>query len=273
MPQPIVTFLRHSAILKAMMAECADTPKLKAVHRLRSTTRRMEAILELLTASTNLPNRQQNKKSFRNYLRKIRRAAGKVRDIDVHLEILATYKTIGDAKVMEKDLNAARKKSAEKLQRRILKSNQDILHALDNLETTLAPFVDLNLSGESLAHAAQSWLATAVRGLDPQHDDDLHSIRKACKTARYIAEVGSETSKTAASLAKRMNDIQKATGTWHDYLLLLNEAHASLPNDSPLIEKIHVKALQLRRKAESRARPLHNIVATRLAAHAQFDVH
>ena len=102
MPQPIVTFLHHSLMLKAVMTECADAPKPKAVHRLRSTTRRMEAILELLTTSTNLPNNHQNEKSFRKYLRKIRRAAGKVRDIDVHLEILAAYKTIGDAEVLEK---------------------------------------------------------------------------------------------------------------------------------------------------------------------------
>jgi len=259
MPQPIVTFLHHSLMLKAVMTECADAPKPKAVHRLRSTTRRMEAILELLTTSTNLPNNHQNEKSFRKYLRKIRRAAGKVRDIDVHLEILAAYKTIGDAEVLEKDLNAARKKLAIKLQERLLKNNHDVQLALDNLETALAPLVDLDLSGEGLTHVAQSWLATAVHGLDPQQDDGLHSIRKACKTARYMAEVGSETSKTATALAKRMNDIQQTTGVWHDYLLLLNEAHTSLPNDSALIERIHAKALQLRRKAESKARPLQSM--------------
>ena len=267
MPQPVIAFLRQSLMLRAAIAECVETPEPKAVHRLRSTTRRMEAVLELLTASADLPNDRQKEKSLRKYLRKIRQASGKVRDIDVHLEMLSSYKTIGDATHLERDLTAARKKLVDKLQRRILKDERNIRRSLDNLETSLAPLVDLDLSGGSVAHAAQDWLATAVNGLDPQQDDGLHSIRKACKTARYIAEIGSEASKSATRLAHRLNDIQQTTGAWHDCLLLLNQAHASLHNDSPLIEKIHAKALRLRRRAESKARPLYSM--SKLVHHAR----
>jgi CHAD domain-containing protein len=266
MPQPIVAFLRHSLMLKAAMAECVDAPEPKTVHRLRSTTRRMDAILELLAASTDLPNGRQKEKPFRKCLRKIRRAAGEVRDTDVHLEMLGAYKSFDDAADLKKNLNAARKKLADKLQRRILKDEHDLRRALDNLETNLAPLVDLNLSGGGLAHSAQNWLTTAVDGLDPQQDAGLHSMRKACKTARYIAEIGSETSKKAAKLAERLNDVQQTTGAWHDCLLLLNKAHASLPNDSPLIEKVHAKVLRLRHRAESKATHLYSLA--KLVRHA-----
>ncbi len=271
MPQPVVNFLRYSLMLKAAIAECADTPDPKPVHRLRSTARRMEAVLELLgelfANSTDLPKSRQKQRSFRRYLRKIRRAAGAVRDIDVHLKILEAYKAIRDTAALEKELNAARKRSAKRLQQQIVKDERDLRRALDELETVLAPFVDLDWTGGSLAHAAQDWLAVAVHDLDPQQDDDLHSIRKACKTARYIAEIGGEASKAATKLAQRFEDIQQTTGVWHDYLLLLNEAHTTLPADSRLIEKIHAKALRLRRKAELRARPLHT--KSRLVQHAR----
>jgi CHAD domain-containing protein len=258
MPQPVVTFLHYSATLKAAMEECAEKPKPKAVHQLRSSTRRMEAVLELLATSADQSGSRKEEKSFRKYLRKIRRAAGKVRDLDVHLELLAAYKNFPDAAILQRDLDAVRKRSGKKLQRRLLKDEREIERAMNGLEAALAPSADLNLSGGNLAQAAQDWLMAAIDGLSPQEDDDLHSIRKACKTARYIAEIGTETSQAAAKLANRFEDIQQATGAWHDCLLLLNEAHASLPENSPLIEKIQAKALQLRHKAESKAKSLHS---------------
>jgi CHAD domain-containing protein len=271
MPQPVVNFLRYSLMLKAAIVECADTPDPKPVHRLRSTTRRMEAVLELLgelfANSTDLPKGRQKQRSFRRCLRKIRRAAGAVRDVDVHLEILEAYKGIRDTAVLVKDLNAARKKSAKRLQQRIGKDEHDLRRTLDELEAVLAPFADLDWSGGGLAHAAQEWLTTAVHDLDPRQDDELHSIRKACKTARYIAEIGGEASKAAMKLAERFEDIQQTTGAWHDHLLLLNEVHVALPNDSPLVEKIHAKALRLRRKAELKAKPLHSL--NRLGHHTR----
>jgi CHAD domain-containing protein len=253
MPHPITTFLRHSLTLKATLVECLDEPRPKAVHQLRSSTRRIEATLELLIALADLPSIPKRSKELRRSLRKIRRTAGKVRDIDVHRDLLAAYKTIADAVQMDKSLNTARKRKAQKLQRRIAKDQQDILRALGRLETTLATAVDLDVSGGNLARAAQSSLATAVRGLNVEHDGDLHSIRKACKTARYIAEIGSPVSKAASNLAARFDDVQQTTGRWHDCLLLLDEAHIILPNDSPLIEKIQTKSRRLRLQAESKA--------------------
>jgi CHAD domain-containing protein len=253
MPQPVITFLRHSLMLKTKMAECLNEPKPKAVHQLRSSARRIEATLELLIATADLPSVPKRSKELRRSLRKLRRASGKVRDIDVHRSLLAAYKTIADAALMDKFLNAARKTKVRKLQRRIVEDQEDILRALDELETTIASVADVNLSGGNLVQAAQSWLATAVRGLNLEHDDDLHSIRKACKTARYIAEIGSQTSKAAAKLAARLEDVQQTTGAWHDCLLLLDEANAVVRNDSPLIEKIQTKTRRLRLQAESKA--------------------
>jgi CHAD domain-containing protein len=256
MPEPLTTFLRHSLLLKAAMAECLDEPKPSPVHQLRSSTRRIEATLELLINTADLPSVPKKAKALRQSLGKIRRASGKVRDIDAHRDLLATYKTITDAARMEKAFNATRKTKAQKLQRHILEDQQAVVRALEKLETALAPVVDLNLSGGDLAHVARSWLTAALRGLDLEDNDDLHSIRKACKTARYIAEIGSQSSKAASKLAARLEDIQQTTGAWRDSLLLLDEAHTILRNNSPLIEKIQRKAQRLRIHAVSKAKRL-----------------
>jgi CHAD domain-containing protein len=253
MPQPIVAFLQHADALKSAMVECLDTASPKTVHRLRSTTRRMEAALELLIITAGLPALRKKSKAFRKALRKIRRASGHVRDLDVHRELLGAYKKMRDTTRLEEDLDTERKIDARKLQQSIARDQQKILRALAKLEKTLSPVANLDLSGEGVADSARSWLAAAVHGLDLQDDEDLHSIRKACKTGRYIAEIGSEASTIASSLAKRLNGVQKTTGSWHDYLLLLEEVHRSLPEDSPLAGKLHAKAERLRHLAEGKA--------------------
>lgn len=253
MPRPVVTLLRNSLILKAAMANCLDNPKPEAVHKLRSSTRRLEAVLEVLNSSADLPTLPKRSRAFRRSLRQIRRASGKVRDLDVHCELLRTYQTIGGATELEKELQALRKKKVKKLHRQILADEDEIHRTLDRLEVAFAGLTDLNLSGENLVDAARSWLTPALRGLDPHEDEDLHSIRKACKTARYIAEMGEEASKTAAKFAKRLENVQQTTGAWHDCLLLLNRAHARLPGKSPFTEKLYAKTGLLRSQAESKA--------------------
>ena len=253
MPQPVITFLRHSLTLKAAMAACLDAPKPEAVHKLRSSTRRLEAVLEVLNSSADLPTLPKRSKAFRRSLRQIRRTSGEVRDVDVHRELLSSYQAVSGAAELNEELQALRKKKVKKLHRQILADEDEILRTLDRLEATVAGLTDLNLSGGNLVDAARSWLTPAVRGLNPREDEDLHSIRKACKTARYIAEIGGESSKTAARFAKRMEGVQQTAGAWHDCLLLLNQANASLPGKSPFTERLYVKTGLLRRLAESKA--------------------
>jgi CHAD domain-containing protein len=253
MPQPVTAFLRHSLALKAALAECLDKPTPETVHGLRSTTRRIEATIALLVNIADLPALPKRSKKFRRSLRRIRRTAGSVRDLDVHSELLATYKNINDADDLEKELSATREDKVKKLQQQIIKDEHEIHRALDKIEAVLALSADLNLSGGRLAQDANNSLTPALRGLDPTDDDDLHSIRKACKTARYIAEIGSEVSKDASGLAKRFNKIQQTIGAWHDHLMLLNEAHAALSHNSPLTAELHIKTRSLRRQAESKA--------------------
>ncbi len=255
MSQPVTVFLRQSLALRAAMAACFEEPSPKPVHKLRSSTRRLEATLELLALSTDLAIRREAK-PLRKVLRKVRRAAGSVRDLDVHRKLLKSCRKSDDTAHLDADLVSAREKVVTELCEELDKSQKKIHQSLDELETALKPALDLDLSGKDLIHLTRGWFARKACQLDPEQDDELHSIRKAAKTARYIAESGAETSKATAALAARFERAQETLGKWHDSLLLLNEARASLPEQSPTVDQIQQSALGLREQANSAAKHL-----------------
>jgi len=262
MPQPVTAFLRQSLALKAAIVECLHSPSMKPVHRLRSSTRRLEATLELLDLSTNVKVRRKSK-PLRKALREIRRGAGAVRDLDVHRDLLKAYKKNNDTDKLEDDLVSAREKAARQLTSKLRKDQKRLNAELNELETVLKPILDFDLSGTELIRLTRKWFASTIGHLDPQQDDQLHSMRKAGKTARYIAETGAHDLKAVAGLATRFERAQNTLGTWHDCLLLLDEAKKSLPEHSPTTEQLQEKALHLRQQANVTAKHLLATFCTR----------
>jgi CHAD domain-containing protein len=253
MPQPVTVFLRQGLMLKTAIADCVKKTSPKRVHRLRSTTRRIEATLELLVLSAGISRIQKQSKPLQRSLRKLRRAAGEVRDADVQYDLLAPYNRTPDSKSLRKDLTAVRKKAERKLIKRLEQEQKKIELRLNNLEAILSPALDLDLSGAKLITVTQNWFAENIRGLDPQHDQDLHTLRKASKTARYLAETGVDASKAAATLAARYEAAQKSLGEWHDHFLLLHQAHTRLPPNSETIEHIQEDTERLHQLADAAA--------------------
>ena len=76
--------------LNAAILVCRSSQKRDAVHHLRSATRRMEAQLTLLEISEVLTPHLDEIIQVRKRLIEIRRAAGKVRDLDVQFELMLT---------------------------------------------------------------------------------------------------------------------------------------------------------------------------------------
>ena len=203
MPQPVTVFLRQSLMLKTAIADCLKKPSPGRVHILRSTTRRIEATLELLILSADISGIDKYAKPLQRSLSKVRRAAGEVRDADVHYDLVTAYDHTPDFRRLRQNLLAIRKKA----ERNLIKSLERTRTRWNSGSTTSKPIsspaLDLDLSGAKLINVTQNWFAEAIRGLDPQHDQDLHTLRKASKTARYLAETGVDDSKAAATLAAR----------------------------------------------------------------------
>jgi CHAD domain-containing protein len=157
MAQPVVALLRYFAILQAALTTCLDAPKPKHVHKLRSTARRIEALLELLKTSAKLTGLKRSSKAFSRSLRKIRRVAGDVRDLDVHLELVKGLKAGSTADPLVRDLSAAREKAVGRLQRRIERDREDLRSSLDELKIALVPAIDLVLSGAGEGREGLAW--------------------------------------------------------------------------------------------------------------------
>ncbi len=75
---------------KAELERCSDDPAEECVHHVRTGTRRVQAMLETVLRETTKPSAdlQQATKAWLKDLKKIRRAAGTVRDLDVHRGLL-----------------------------------------------------------------------------------------------------------------------------------------------------------------------------------------
>jgi CHAD domain-containing protein len=148
------------------------------------------------------------------------------------------YGRIPDTQELFDYLAATREKAARSLDSLLHDQQKKVTLRLDDLESLVHPAADLDLSGAKLTGLVREWFTDAVSGLDPEQDEDLHTLRKASKIARYLAETGSEASKAVATLATRFEAAQKTLGEWHDHLLLLQEAHTTLPENSDAIVQI-----------------------------------
>ncbi len=90
---PVRVLRDHVTALEAALSVCLADPNLRVVHRLRTGTRRLEAQLILLDLIPSAPAHGEASTALRRELRRLRRAAGEVRDLDVHgrhLELLDT---------------------------------------------------------------------------------------------------------------------------------------------------------------------------------------
>ena len=228
----------------------ADAHK-KPVHQLRTTTRRIEAQLHLLDHLGQLPADVEAVVEARKVLRRIRRAAGAVRDLDVQREVLDAYgsrepdATAGsaehDAKAMRRmardagALNAVlerrRERDGAELVRLLERKRRRLAPALEALLGAMAANEDMALSPARLEEETRAWYAgqAGLRGARGRTADALHATRKVAKMARYLAE-----SAGTRELAGGFERLQKSGGTWHDLLTLWETAKGELGRRSEL---------------------------------------
>lgn len=248
---PIQTLREHATALEAAVSVCLADPSKKAVHRIRTETRRIEAQLALLEQLPDLPSHAEEAGKVQKYLKKLRRAAGEVRDLDVQRKLIKEQIEQADG---DKKLEREGKKMRKRRKRMRQRAAGDLLHILEKrgpklsgaLEDLLSAFgsqEDFELGTADLLKAVDRQFASQPSlGLEDPSDDELHDIRKAAKIARYQAETLND-SKAEAS-AKRYEALQDRGGTWHDWLQLaadaadeLGESHEATAQFSELRDK------------------------------------
>jgi CHAD domain-containing protein len=228
--------------LEQDLIKLSSKPRAENIHRFRTGTRRLQILLGELSANTD-----RNQKKLLKLLGRIRKRAGKVRDLDVQLAALRSLKIpraprrktqlvnhlIERREEQEKKLRKAADRDTVREIRKRLKRAGKNFHA----EASRDPLTVAQGMLEAIDHGNDR---KNDRGDAPVTEALLHQYRILSKRARYAAEFAPP-SREAEHFIARVKRIQDALGDWHDWLTLTQTAseHLGEVRESPLVAELH----------------------------------
>lgn len=183
------------------------------VHRFRTNSRRVEAVIDTLAPET------RNKKKALKLVAKLRKRAGKLRDIDVQIALLKNLK-VPDRQNHRAQLLELLDEEHAKRERKLSKvANASTLQELrKRLRREQGA---INLDGIDPLKLASSVLPNP--GQSPLTEKALHAFRIGAKHARYLAELAGE-NPAAKVFIDELKRAQDAAGEWHDAVKLKERA-------------------------------------------------
>jgi CHAD domain-containing protein len=216
------------------LVKLSSKPRAENVHRFRTGTRRLQILLAEFSAKLD-----RNQKKLLKLLGRIRKRAGKVRDLDVQLAALRSVKIPQEPRRKTQLVNRLielRAQQEKKLKKAVDQhSVREIRKRLKRAAKNLKP----EASQDPLA-VARGMLAGINRGEAPVTEALLHQYRILSKRARYAAEF-SEPTREAEQFIAGLKRIQDALGDWHDWLTLTQTAteHLGEVRESSLVAELH----------------------------------
>lgn len=201
------------------LTRLAKSPAPESVHKFRTNSRRLEALLSEVA-----PKLTRNDKKLLKLLSRLRKKAGRVRDLDVEIAALRSLKIpegnghksqFVDALVQDrarheqKLTKAFDRKTANEVRRRLKRAASEI---------------DIPKNTEPLA-LTLSKLAKLGRDHVTLTEKTLHQYRIIGKRARYIAELADHDAE-AMRVVDQLKHMQDVIGDWHDWLKLTQKAEA-----------------------------------------------
>jgi CHAD domain-containing protein len=242
--------------------------KPETVHQLRTTIRRVETLL-----ATTLPTLGRKEQKLLKQLDRLRRRAGKVRDLDVQIQALGSLRlesiTRDRARVMA-FLEKARAKRESKLLRDFQNEVDGGLHkrlkrTAARLQRELSKPAQPGSDEQRFLAAALDKFAAVVKQHPALSEGNLHDFRMASKRVRYLAEMAGEGPRVAAVI-EPLKRIQDAIGVWHDWLTLAATAESVLTpsGQAPLLSAL---------RASTRSKYLEALRITADAKRALLELH
>jgi len=250
--------------------DCRKEATEKAVHKVRTRCRRLEAVVSAVLATHPGGPKELRAAGFAvtRKLKKIRRGAGAVRDLDIHLLLIkemAGKSPDGATAKLQKELTRERKRDAVVMLDIIDKHQK----GLENRAAEFLQLVEkLPPRGRQVdtAALAMAEFLEASAAMPELREDNLHDFRKRSKAARYVAEINLR-SPRSARLAKKLNEIQDAIGIWHDWDVLTAEAKDTLgKKGAPLVHEFASRRTTSYRKAIKVARQSQEQIVRRASA-------
>jgi CHAD domain-containing protein len=199
-----------------------------AVHQSRVTTRRLNAAVDLVQIWL----RKGDHKKIQESLRELRRRLGPLRDLDVMLAGLESYRSEHATAVgwLEEELRERRTKAQNKLWglSSPMSENWEAGQLSQKLQQSSARVQMVLRKAIARDFGAFATLANSLCAAHPdrrQREIDVHALRIAGKRVRYTLEIAAA---VGAALPKetgqQFKQIQDALGAWHDRVVLAQRA-------------------------------------------------
>jgi len=212
------------------LAKLAKKPAPEHVHKFRTNSRRVEALLSEVTSQCN-----RNDEKLLKLLSRLRKKAGRVRDLDVQIAALRALKF--------PEANGHKAQLMDALIDERTKHEKKLANAFD-----AATVCEIRKRLKRAAHhldvpARTDLLALTIKKLRelsrehaPLTENTLHEYRIIGKRARYVAEFAGDDAE-AKKLVEQLKRLQDVIGDWHDWLKLTQRAEELLGNvrDSALV--------------------------------------
>src|SRR4029077_6653666 len=169
--------------LARQMSKLADKPAPENVHKFRTSSRRVEVLVADLAQE-----RSRNDKKLLKLLGRLRKKAGRVRDLDVEIAALRSLK-IPQEPMRKSQLMRTLAEERGKREKKLVKSldKKTVSEARKRLKRTAAS-LEISRKINPVTVALHK-----VTALELDHnvitEDTLHRFRIAGKRARYIAEM------------------------------------------------------------------------------------
>ena len=190
-------------------------PTPEQVHDLRTNTRKLESALHALSLDSN-GNEQRLLKS----VKRIRKRAGKIRDMDVLTGHLCSVKLNGegDCEVqLLEHMGARRQKYAKKLHSSVLKESAVLKKTLQREVADLDVLTQDGKPEQAGAQAGAQALELASQLADPTrlNRSNLHPYRLKVKELRYVLQMAENNGQ--AEFVKDLGEVKDSIGEWHDW--------------------------------------------------------
>jgi CHAD domain-containing protein len=203
--------------LARQMSKLAGKLAPENVHKFRTSSRRVEVLVSDLAE-----NRTGNDKKLLRLLGRLRKKAGRVRDLDVQSAALRSLKIPqepGRKSQLMRTLAEERARREKKLAKSLDK--RTVAEVRKRLKRT-AGSLEIPKNADPLSLARQKLNDLEV-GQGPITEKTLHQFRIAGKRARYIVELASQDAE-ATRLIALLNHMQDVIGDWHDWVQLADKA-------------------------------------------------
>jgi CHAD domain-containing protein len=220
--------------LERDLIKLSSKPRAESIHRFRTGTRRLQILLGELS-----PKLDGSQKKLLKLLSRIRKRAGKVRDLDVQMAALRTLKIPREPRRKTQLVNQLielRGQQEKKLRKVVGKDTvREIRKRLKRASRDFNP-----KAGRDPLAVARRMLEKIDRADAPVSESLLHQYRILSKRARYAAEFA-EQSAEAEQFIAGLTRIQDAVGDWHDWLTLTQTAieHLGEVHESSLVAELH----------------------------------